>query len=56
MRLNAPKKFTWILSLILAAVSLVSFFITIPVVTGINYWIMGVAWLLVFLGAWLKDF
>ena len=56
MRLNAPKKIVWQISLILAVVSIVGRFVLIPVVTIYGFWIMGVAWLLLFLGSWLKGF
>ncbi len=55
MRLNAPKKIVWMLSLVLAVISLIGFFVTIPVVTGsVVYWVMGVAWLLLFLATFVK--
>ncbi|MEN8153953.1 MAG: hypothetical protein ABFR75_08000 [Acidobacteriota bacterium] len=54
MRLNAPKKIVWLLSLVLAVISLVGFFVTIPVITVYGFWIMGVAWLLLFLSTYLK--
>lgn len=56
MRLNAPKKIVWMISLILAIISLIAFFVAIPFVSGITYWVMGVAWLLLFLGSFLKGF
>lgn len=56
MRLNAPKKIVWLISLILAVISIVGYFVVIPYVTAYIFWIMGVAWLLLFLGAWLKGF
>lgn len=56
MRLNAPKKIVWMISLILAVVSIVGMFVVIPFVTVYAFWIMGVAWLLLFLGSWLKGF
>lgn len=56
MRLNAPKKFVWFLTLILAIISIIATFVAIPVVTGITYWIMAVAWLLLFLATALKGF
>lgn len=55
MKLNAPKKIVWMLSLVLAVISLIGFFVTIPVVTGsVVYWVMGVAWLLLFLATFVK--
>ncbi len=55
MRLNAPKKIVWYLSLLLAVISLIGFFVTIPIVTGtVVYWVMAVAWLLLFLATFVK--
>ena len=56
MRLNAPKKWVWWLSLILVVVSIVGYFVSIPFVTTYKFWILGVGWLLVFLGTFLKGF
>ena len=56
MRLNAPKKAVWFLSLILAVVSIVAYFVAIPVVSGITFWVMTAAWLLLMLATYLKGF
>ncbi|MEN8222724.1 MAG: hypothetical protein ABFR36_05650 [Acidobacteriota bacterium] len=56
MRLNAPKKIVWLISVILAVLSLVSYFVAIPFVTVNAFWVMGVAWLLLLLGTFLKGF
>jgi polyferredoxin len=56
MRLNAPKKGVWFLSLILAILSIVAYFVVIPVVSGITFWVMVAAWLLLFLATYLKGF
>ncbi len=56
MKLNAPKKIVWILSLILAIVSIIAFFVAIPVVSGITFWVMCAAWALLFLATYLKGF
>ena len=56
MRLNAPKKWVWWLSVLLAVVSVVGYFVFIPFVTVYGFWILGVGWLLLFLGTLLKGF
>lgn len=56
MKLNAPTKITWIASLILGLLSLLSYFVAIPFVTVNMYWFMGVAWLLMILSTFLKGF
>lgn len=54
MRLNAPNKLTWIISLILGLLSLLSYFVAIPFVTVNLYWFMGAGWLLLILATYLK--
>ena len=54
MKLTPPKKIVWIISLILAVLSVVSYFIYIPFVSLYAFWVMGVAWLLLFLATYLK--
>jgi len=56
MRLNAPKKMVWMISIILAVVGIIGFFITIPFVTAYAFWFVAVGWLLLFLGTALKGF
>lgn len=54
MRLTPPKKIIWILSLIIAVVSIVAQFVFIPYVSAYSFWVMGVAWLLMFIGVTFK--
>lgn len=56
MKLNAPTKITWIVSLILGLLSLLSYFVAIPFVTVNMYWFMGLGWLLLVLATFLKKF
>ena len=57
MKLNAPKKIVWLISLILAVLAIVAVVaVVIPFVTVNAFWLMAVAWLLLFLGAYLKGF
>ena len=56
MKLNAPTKIVWIVSLVLGLLSLLSYFVAIPFVTINMYWFMGVAWLLLVLSTFLKKF
>jgi len=52
--MNAPKKITWFISLIVGALSLVAHFVNIPFVTVNQYWFMGVAWLLLIVANFIK--
>ncbi len=57
MRLSAPKKIVWIISLLLAILSVVAgpaHLVVIPYVTAYAYWVMGAAWLLLCLATYLK--
>jgi len=54
MRLNAPSRISWIISLILGLLSILSYFVAIPFVTVNLYWFMGAGWLLLILATFLK--
>ncbi len=54
MRLNAPSKISWLLALVLGLLSLLSYFVAIPIVTVNLYWFMGAGWLLLILATFLK--
>ncbi len=43
MKLNAPKKITWIIALILGIVGLLGELIKIPIISGLAFWIVLVA-------------
>jgi hypothetical protein len=49
MKLNAPKTITWWIALILGAVGLIGSFVSLPIVSGIAFWlvVVGLALLLV---------
>lgn len=54
MILNPPKKIVWLISLILAFVGVVFYFV--PAVKDYSFFVVFVAWILVFLGTVLKGF
>ena len=54
MKLNAPRQFMWIISLVLGLLSLLSYFVTIPFVSVNLFWFMGLAWLLLILSTFVK--
>lgn len=56
MRLTPPKKIVFMISLILAIVSLVASFVDIPVATQYQYWVMVAAWAILAAGVFLKGF
>jgi len=42
VKLSAPKYNVWIISLVLGAVGLLGYLVTIPVVTGLAFWFVAV--------------
>ncbi len=49
MKLNAPKKVTWWISLVLGVLGLLGTLVSIPVISGIAFWlvVIGLALLLI---------
>ena len=43
MKLNAPKTITWWIALIVGAVGLIGSFVSLPIVSGIAFWLVVVA-------------
>ena len=54
MRLNAPKKLTWWIAVIVGVIGIVAHLVTIPVVSGFAFWLVVVAFVLLALAAYLK--
>ncbi len=54
MKLNAPKKITWLISLIVGVLGIVAFFVAIPVVSVHAFWFVVVGFVLLLLGTFLK--
>jgi len=54
MRLNAPKQITWVISLILGIISLISVFVTIPYISAYAFWVVFIGLVLLLLGNALK--
>ena len=50
MRLNAPKQITWWIALIIEVIGVLAYFIAIPVLSGIVFWILLIGFVLLFLG------
>jgi hypothetical protein len=49
MKLSAPKQITWIIALILGVLGLLGVLVTIPVISGLAFWLVliGLAVMLV---------
>lgn len=55
MKLNAPKQITWIISLILGVLGLLGNLVSIPVISGISFWLVLVGLVLLLLATYFKD-
>lgn len=53
MRLSPPKKTTWWLALLLGLAGLAPQFVTVPVLSSIDLWLIAAGWLLLVLGTLL---
>jgi hypothetical protein len=54
MKLSAPKQVTWIIALILGIVGLLGELVTIPVISGLAFWIVVVALALLLLATYME--
>lgn len=55
MKLNAPKQITWIISLVLGVLGLLGQLVSIPVISGIAFWLVVVGLVLLLLATYLKN-
>ena len=56
MKLSAPKKFTFCLSIVLLILGVVAHFVAIPFVSAYSYWLVVVSSVILALGCYLKGF
>ena len=54
MSLSAPKQITWWIALIVGVVGIVAQLVTIPVLSGLAFWLVVVAFVLLVLATLLK--
>jgi hypothetical protein len=54
MKLNAPKQVTWYIALILGLVGILGTLVTIPVISGLAFWIVAVALALMLLATYME--
>jgi len=55
MKLNAPKQITWLISLVLGILGLLGQLATIPVISGIAFWLVLIGLALLLLATALKN-
>ncbi len=56
MKLNAPKKVTWWVAVVLGVLGIIASFVSIPFVSGFAFWFVAVAFILLALATYLKGF
>jgi hypothetical protein len=54
MKLSAPKNITWIIALVLGIIGLIGQLVTIPVISGLAFWIVLVALVLMLLATFFE--
>jgi hypothetical protein len=54
MQLNPPKQITWVISVVLIALGILAELVDIPVVTGIQFWVVAAGGVLLALANYLK--
>ncbi len=54
MKLSAPKMVTWIIALVLGIIGLIGQLVTIPVISGLAFWIVLVALVLMLLATYFE--
>jgi len=54
MKLSAPTQIVWIIALVLGIVGIIASFVTIPVLSGLAFWIVVVAWLILVVSTAMK--
>ncbi len=55
MKLNAPKKVTWYIALVLGVLGLLGKLVTIPVVSSVAFWLVLVGLVLLLAATALKN-
>ncbi len=56
MKLSAPKKNVWLVSLILAILGVIGAVVTVPFLSVYAFWLVVIGYILLFLGTVLKGF
>ncbi|MCD4801386.1 MAG: hypothetical protein K8R16_00440 [Anaerolineales bacterium] len=54
MRLNAPKKNTWIIAVVIGVVGIIAKFVAIPYLSIYAFWLVVIAFVLLALATYLK--
>ena len=52
--MNPPKQVTWLIALLIALVGVIAHFVAIPVLSGVSFWLVLVACLLILVANVMK--
>ncbi len=55
MELSAPKQITWWIALIIGLIGLIAHLVTIPVLSGLAFWLVLVALVLLLIATLIPD-
>ena len=55
MDLSAPKRITWWVSVIIGAVGVLAYLVTIPVLSGFAFWLVTIAFVLLAVATAVKS-
>jgi len=55
MKLSAPKQVTWLVAVVVGVAGILANIVTIPVLSGISFWLVVVGFVLLALATLLKD-
>ena len=55
MKLSAPKQITWWVAVALVVIGVIAQLVTIPVLTGLAFWIVAVAAVLLLVASFLPN-
>ena len=56
MKLSAPKTVVWWIATILGFLGIIGKFVVVPFITVNSWWLVAIAFVLLFLGTFLKGF
>ena len=54
MKLSAPQVITWWIALIVGVIGIIAYLVTIPVLTGIAFWLVAIAFVLLLVATLIK--
>ena len=54
MKLSAPQQITWWIALIVGVIGIIAHLVTIPVLTGIAFWLVAIAFVLLLVATLVK--